>query len=199
MYYYVIKMTVKFMQGAKEKGKSPAPKLLLGGAELAVMFFPVVFLTIPLLQLTEGEALTAAVCVLPQVIAAVLGCFAAVDRSAREAMLKWIVSLPFSAAFWLYFVNSGFLLRMNNYINPGYGEGATGDGLGIILVLGAAVFAGAMGVAAGMYFSHYTPSERFRKTALLMQKTVCPVICAIIFITVIILEIIIPGYSPIPG
>lgn len=188
------------MQSATEKGRGLAVfKVFLGAAELAVLFFPVIFLTIPLLQLSYSEGLGAAITVLPQAAAAALGCFAVSDSSARQAMLKWILSLPFSACFWLYFVNSRFLIRMNNYINPDYGEGTTGDGMGILLVLGAAIFAGAIGVAAGMYLSHYAPSEKLRKTATLIQKTACPVICAGILLTVIILGIIAPDYTPIPG
>ena len=175
----------------KEKGFAAAP-LVLGGAEIAVLFLPVIFLTAPLLRSADSVAPAGLITVLPPAAAALLGFFVMLDRSARQAMLKWIFSLPFSALFWVYFVNSRFLIRMYNYIDPSFGEGRAGDGMGITLVLGAALFAGGIGAAAGMYFSQYKTSEKFRKAALLMQKAVCPVICGIIFITVMILSIIMP-------
>ena len=188
------------MQNSKEKGKGfTAAPLVLGGAELAVLFLPVVFLTVPLLRLTEGELLSGLTGWSPPIAAAALGCLVTVDRSARQAMLKWILSLPFSAVFWLYFVNSGFLIRLYNYVDPTFGEGGAGDGMGIMLVLGAALFAGGIGVAVGMYLSQRPPSAKIRKAVLLMQKTVCPVICAAIFITVMILGIIMPDFTPIAG
>ena len=185
------------MQSVKEKRKGLASMpLILSGAELAVLFLPVIFLTVPLLSLAEGEFLIGLISTAPPVIAAVLGLFVILDRSARQAMLKWIFSLPFSALFWVYFVNSGFLIRMYNFVYPSFGEGWAGDGFGIAIVFGTALFAGGIGVAAGMYFSQYKSSEKLRKNALLMQKTVCPLICGIIFITVIILSIIMPDYKP---
>ena len=188
------------MQGAKEKGKgfATAP-LILGGTELAVLFLPVVFITVPLLRLADGEELAVLTGWLPPVAAAVLGFFTMLDRTAGQAMLKWIFSLPFSAVFWVYFVNSRFLIRMYNFVDPSFGEGWAGDGLGVMLVLCAALFAGGIGVAAGMYFSRYKVSEKAQKTSLIIQKTVCPIVCTIIFITAITLGIIMPDYSPIPG
>ena len=195
------------MQNSKEKGKGfAAAPLILGGGEVAVLFLPVIFLTVPLLRLADSEALIGLITVLPPVIAAVLGCIVMIDRSARQAMLKWIFSLPFSAVFWLYFVNSQFLIRMYYFVGLPLEESSAGDGLGIMLVLNAAIFsagvslvAGGIGVAAGMYFSQYKTSEKLRKAARIMQKTVCPAVCSAIFLSVIILSIIMPDYSPIPG
>lgn len=184
------------MQGPKEKGKGfTVPPLVLGGAELALLFLPVIFLTAPLMQLADSQALVGLITVLPPAVPAVLGCFAMFDRSARQAMLKWILSLPFSAAFWVYFVNSRFLIRLYNYVDPAFGNGEEEGGMGLMLVFGAALFAGGIGVAAGMFLSQHTPSEKIKKTALLMQKTVCPAVCAIIFIAVIVLGIIMPDYT----
>lgn len=184
------------MQNSKEKGKGfAAAPLVLGGAEVAVLFLPVIFLTVPLLRLADSEAMVGLISTLPPVAAAVLCCLVMFDRSARQAMLKWIFSLPVSALFWVYFVNSRFLIRMHNFVDPSFGDGWTGDGWGIAIVLGTALFAGGIGVAAGMYFSQYKVSEKFRKTALLMQKSVCPIVCGIIFITVIVLSIIMPDYA----
>lgn len=183
------------MQDPKEKDKGfAAAPLVLGGAEIAVLFLPVIFLTAPLLQPADSAALAGLITALPPVAAALLGFFVMLDRSARQAMLKWIFSLPFSALFWVYFVNSRFLIRMYNYVDPSFGEGWAGDGTGIMLVLGTALFAGGIGAAAGMYFSQYKTSEKFRKIALFLQKTVCPAVCGIIFITVMILSIIMPDY-----
>ena len=188
------------MQEPREKGKGfAAAPLVLGGAEVAVLFLPVIFLTVPLLYLADGQALTVLTGWLPPVAAAVVGFFVLLDRSARQAMLKWIFSLPFSAVFWVYFVNSRFLIRMCNFVYPSFGEGWAGDGMGIMLVLGAALFAGGIGVAAGMYLSQYRTPEKFMKAALLMQKTLCPIVCGAIFITVIILSIIMPDYTPPAG
>ena len=181
------------MQSPKEKGKGfTVPPLVLGGAELALLFLPVIFLTVPLMQLSDSQVLIGLITVLPPAVSAVLSCFAIFDRSARQAMLKWILSLPFSAVFWVYFVNSRFLIRLYNYVDPSFGEGGEGAGTGLMLVLGAALFAGGIGVALGMFLSQHTPSEKIRKTALLMQKTVCPAVCAIILVTVIILGMIMP-------
>ena len=197
---YEIKTMGTLMQDTKEKGKGFAVlPLVAGGAEVAVLFLPVVFLTVPLLYLVDGEAALGLISVAPPVAAAVLGCFVLLDRSARQAMLKWIFSLPFSAVFWVYFVNSRFLIRMCNFVYPSFGEGWTGDGLGIMLVLGTALFAGGIGVATGMYLSQYKTSEKLRKTALILQKTLCPIVCGAIFITVIILSIIMPDHTLIPG
>lgn len=184
------------MQSPKEKGKGfTVPPLVLGGAETALLFLPVIFMTAPLMQIADSQALMGLITVLPPAVSAILGCFAIFDRSARQAMLKWILSLPFSAVFWVYFVNSRFLIRMYNYIDPSFGDGGDGVGAGLTIVLSAALFAGGIGVAAGMFLSQHTPSEKIRKTALLVQKTVCPAVCAIILITVIILGIIMPDYT----
>ncbi|MCH5200062.1 MAG: hypothetical protein J1F60_03795 [Oscillospiraceae bacterium] len=184
------------MQNTKEKGKGfAAAPLVLGGGEIAVLFLPVIFLTVPLLRLADSETLIGLITVLPPVIAAVLGCIVMLDRSARQAMLKWIFSLPFSALFWVYFINSRFLIRMYNFVDPSFGDGWAGDGAGIMLVLSTALFAGGIGVAAGMFLSQYKSSEKLRKIAAVMQKTVCPAICGIIFVTVIILSIIMPDYT----
>lgn len=182
----------------KVKGFTTAP-LVLGGAELAVLFLPVVFLTVPLLRLTDSELLSGLTGWSPPIVAAALSSIVTFDRSARQAMLKWILSLPFSAVFWLYFVNSSFLIRLYNYVDPTFGDGWAGDGMGIMLVLGAALFAGGIGVAVGMYLSQRPPTAKIRKRILLMQKTVIPIVCGIIFITVIILGIIMPDYTPLAG
>ena len=185
----------KPMQTNNEKGsRLAATPLILAGAEIAVLFLPLIFLTAPLLRLTDSEALAWLLSVAPQVIAAVVSCLVMLDRSARQAMLKWIFSLPFSALFWVYLVNSRFLIRLYNYVDPSFGSGLEGSTAGIAPVLGTALVAGGIGVAAGMFLSQYRSSPKLRKTALVMQKTLCPILCSAVFIAVTVLSIIMPDY-----
>ena len=188
------------MQTNNEKGKAlAAAPLTAAGAEIAVLFLPLIFLTAPLLRLTDNEALAWLLSVAPQVIAAAVSCLVMLDRSARQAMLKWIFSLPFSALFWVYFVNSRFLIRLYNYVDPSFGSGLEVNGTGITPIIGTALVAGGIGVAAGMFLSQYRSSQKLRKTALVMQKTLCPILCSAVFIAVIVLSIVMPDYTPTIG
>ncbi len=109
--------------------------VLTGALELAVLFFPL--LSISDLVVTWYPFDTTVHYILAGwLLPAVSGllCFCVlVSESAKAALKKWALSIPFTVIFWLALAATDFEVRLTNTLYPGYGSLSAGGGLALVI------------------------------------------------------------------
>ena len=88
----------------EEKQEIPAWNVLSGAFQISVLFLPVMFLNEIVSWLIDSRILLYLIVLLP----AVVSFLAVFSRNMRRAGLKWLVSVPFTGIWFLFFRLSGF-------------------------------------------------------------------------------------------
>ncbi len=172
--------------------------VLTGALELAVLFFPL--LSISDLVVTWYPFDTTVHYILAGwLLPAVSGllCFCVlVSESAKAALKKWALSIPFTVIFWLALAVTDFEVRLTNTLYPGYGSLSAGGGLALVMNLGFFGVAQGAAILLAVCVSGegYTRRQRLR---FVIQNILLPTICIAIFAVVVYLEFTMPTWDAI--
>ena len=161
--------------------------------EVAVLFFPAHFI-----QRVVGLAEPGGIISLG-LIPIVCGglCFAAVcSDSVKTALLKIVLSFPFTVIFRQVQIRAELHIRALNWIHPGYGKFSAGGnfaGFVELLFLAAAILTGF--IAAGMV-SEFVKNEKAIHVISAVQKYAVPAVSAAVIAAVLLINSMMPPYRP---
>ncbi len=173
----------------------PVINVIVGGALLSMFYVPMLFLLFALASIPADFMIYAAIAV-----AAVMGicsCFAAISSSKKQALLKWLVSVPLSVLFFLLFTSTDFPTRASAYFNPSYyyyyGDNTMGNGLILMVLLFALSLAVLLGIIIGLSLSGIKMSEKAENVIFKLQSVACSAVGIVIIIFAVYLMIVMPS------
>lgn len=168
--------------------------VITGALQLSVLFMPAFFINDLLSYKDETGIFT--LFIIP-VFLGICSCIAVLSGLKREAVLKCLISLPFSVIMWLYLINIEFGIRSLNWVYPDYGESSAGGNFAGFIRLCIHIIAESIGIAVGFFISNKKLKDN--KALFIIQKIICSVICVGIIIAVLLLNVIMPQYNPVYG
>ncbi len=167
-------------------------EIVCGAIQTATLFFPVSFL-INVLSWKDMDILVFG----GMGIAALLYGVALFSRTLGQAMLKWLISLPITVLYWIYFINTHFYVRSLNWVFPDYGQQSAGGSFAssflLFLLAGLCFLTGLTGIVA----SCVPKKEKVWRRFGIIRHVVAFAACAVVVVTAIALERIFPSYASI--
>ena len=170
----------------------PATSLhvMLHAAGMAVLLVPVYCLSFTADCFPFGEIWSILTLLLPPVLAGGLTAALAKSDTVLQVIVKWLLSLPVTALFWIWMQNEQLILRAVNWVHPGYGALSAGAGFaagGQLFILAAAHITGLLvGIAVTRRTNDPGMWKFFRRIAYLA--------CIVILIAFMALCLFLPAY-----
>lgn len=183
----------------KESDKFNKLNILLGAFEIGILFsFPIPFANIGLLKANSEISLGIIFYGAPILISLLCG-ISLISSGGKEAVLKWLFSLPVWIASLIFLYNSGILYRM--YYKETQAEKLSrGDAFGWGVILYLLIFWALIFLTAGLYVSiKSVKSEKLNRTLFALQKCVIPFICLVLAAVAIVLNNALPIPSKVFG
>lgn len=132
--------------------------------------------------------------VVPIVIGIICG-LAAIGKTIKEAVLKWVFSIPLWWLSVLLIVKTGINRRLTLKLT-GYDDLTVGDGFGYMLAVMFVAFWTMVFIGAGAWFSGYRKnSEKQLRVFLVIQAVPINIVRAIMIVGLIVLNIVLPPYK----
>lgn len=169
---------------------------LLCGLYMAVFFAPIAFLSA---GMTYDVNYIVPVIILCIFCGALSGTTAFSDTKTK-AVWKWFVSLGFSALMFKVFINTNILLKIYVAIDPSYcyqyGEPSASANLGLTIAVVTIALSVLTGNIIGVSCSGTKLTQKGENTFAVLQKIVCPILCAVITGVTIYLLFALPQVTP---
>lgn len=164
-----------------------------GAFQIAVLLLPAHFLNAIVLLKTDYVMIPFAV--IP-VISAILTGLSVYSKSLKQAFAKIFLSVPFTVLFWYVQIQIQFSLRSLNWIYPGYGKSSAGGNFADFMILCSLAFCGFIALIIFTVLSAVNISEKKQAVLLNLQKYIALPICIAVIAVIIVLNNIMPIYSP---
>lgn len=176
----------------KKSDKLNKINILLGAFEIGILFsFPMPFVNSGLLKANSEISLGIIFYGAPILISLLCG-ISLISSGGKEAVLKWVFSLPVWIASLIILYNSDILYKM--YYNDTQAEKLSyGDAFGWGVILYFLIFWALIFLTAGLCISiKSVKSEKLNRTLFALQKCVIPLICLALVVAAIVLNITLP-------
>ena len=168
--------------------------VVIGAVQLATLYIPAHFLNMLLSYTTDSEI---SLFIVP-VFLGVLSSIAVFSNSKVEALFKCVFSIPVAIIFWLFMVDIEFTIRALNWVFPDYGNPSAGGNFAGFIVLSITSILNFFSIVIGLLSSHKLKNEKIDKGFYLL-KGICSIICIAILLSILVLNFIMPQYSPVRG
>lgn len=170
--------------------------ITIGAIQLAILYTPAFFLTdLLLLKLEDGRI---AIYIIP-IFLGVCSFIVIFSSSKKEAVFKWLFSIPITIILWLWIVNMDFSIRALNWVIPFYGEpsgGGNAAGFFLLVTFSIVIF---ICILIGIFSSNIINSSKLKIVIFILQKVLCSIISIGIIVAIFVLNDIMPQYAPTYG
>ncbi len=171
--------------------KTNYKKIILGAFQIAVLFYPALTIN-DLLSI----AISSSYALYPiLIICSIFAGIAIYSDTKKEALLKWMFSIPINIFFMFFIWGNQFQLRALNW-NDDYGDISAGGGFAMMLLIFGALITNSFAMLIGTLFSHEIKCDSLKHKIYITQKYILTIFCVILTLAIFFIDNIMPQYRP---